>query len=63
MFPDQMSQNVVSEQGKHCYLELLKYDPVHDKTYKKTGVTSKDSCQPVHPLSTCIARVPIYPSG
>ena len=30
------------------------------KAYSKTCVTSKDSCQPVHPL--CMAKVLVYPS-
>ena len=33
-------------------------EPVHDKTYNKTHVTSKDSDQPVHPHS--IARILVY---
>ena len=32
----------------------------HKKTYKKTGVTSKSSDQPVHPSS--IARIRVYPT-
>ena len=36
------------------------FDPAHDKTYKKTCVTSKDSVQPVHAPS--MSRVLIYPS-
>ena len=40
------------------YFSMKTYEPVHDKTYK-TSVTSKDSDQPVHPLS--MARVLIYP--
>ena len=35
-------------------------EQVHDKTYNKTCVTSKDSDQPVHPPS--MARVLVYPS-
>ena len=35
-------------------------EPAHDKTYNKTCATSKDSDQPVHPLSK--ARVLMHPS-
>ena len=35
-------------------------EPARDKTYKKTCITSKDSDQPVHPLS--MATVLVYPS-
>ena len=34
------------------------YEPVHNKTYNKTGSTSKDSDQSVHPHS--MARVFVY---
>ena len=40
-----------------CLDSSLTFEPAHDKTYNKT---SKDSDQPVHPLST--ARVFMYPS-
>ena len=36
-------------------------EPVHDKTYNKTSVTSKDLDQSVHPRS--MARVLIHPSS
>ena len=36
------------------------FEPVHNKTYNKTCVTSKDSDQPVHVPS--MARVLVYPS-
>ena len=38
----------------------LQNEPVHDKTYNKTCVTSKDSYQPVHPPSMAMVR--LYPS-
>ena len=38
----------------------LSIEPVHNKTYNKTCVTSKDSDQPVHLPS--IAVVLVYPS-
>ena len=34
--------------------------PVHDKTYNKMCLTSKDSAQPVHPPS--MAKILLYPS-
>ena len=37
----------------------LQYEPVHNKTYNKTCVNSKDSDQPVHPPS--IEKVVVYP--
>ena len=38
----------------------MKVEPVHDKTYNTTCVSSKDSDQSVHPPS--MARVFVYPS-
>ena len=36
------------------------FEPVHDETYNKNCVTSKDLDQPVHPPS--MARILVYPS-
>ena len=44
---------------KNIPTKILSFEPVHDKTYNNTCVTSKDLDQPVHPPS--IARVFIYP--
>ena len=38
----------------------FKNEPVHDKTYNKTCVTSKDSAQPVHPSN--MPRFLVQPS-
>ena len=38
----------------------MENEPLHDKTYNKTCISSKDSDQPVH--SPSMARVLIYPS-
>ena len=46
--------------------QLLKFHntmaciPAHDKTYKKTCLTSKNSNQPVNP--PCMAKVHVYPT-
>ena len=40
------------------YRDKIPYETVHDKTYNKTCVTSKDLDQPVHPPSK--ARVLVY---
>ena len=42
------------------FLYIFIFEPAHDKTYNKTGVTSKDSDLSVHPLS--MASVLVYPS-
>ena len=39
---------------------IIIYEPAHDKTFKKTCVTNKDSDQPVNPPS--MAKVLLYPS-
>ena len=41
-------------------IKLNWFGPVHDKTYNKTYVTSKDSYQPVHPSN--MPKVLVYPS-
>ena len=48
--------NVLKKVSKKCST----FEPVHDKTYNKTCVTSKHSAQHVHSSST--ARVLVYPS-
>ena len=45
---------------KPCLIPIFINEPAHDKTCNKTCVTSKDSDQPVHPLS--MARILVYPS-
>ena len=40
------------------FFKKMVFEPVHDKTYNKTCVISKDSDQPVHPPS--MARVLFY---
>ena len=41
------------------FINQLIFEPVHDKTYNKTCVTSKDSDQPLHQHR--MARVLVYP--
>ena len=57
----ELVQRVVTvKQAVYVGLHLLhlQYEPVHDKTYNKTCVTSKDSNQPVHLPS--MARILLY---
>ena len=48
------------ESNDHVYITSITIEPVDDKTYNKTYVTSKDSDQTVHLPS--MARVLVYPS-
>ena len=41
--------------NRKSFIKILTFEPVYDKTYNKTCVTSKDSGQPAHPPS--MARV------
>ena len=50
----------MQERGLYAIIMQLQYESAHDKTYNKTGVTNRDSDQPVHLSST--ARAPVYPS-
>ena len=34
------------------------FEPAHDKTYRTSCVTRKDSDQPIHPL--CMVRILVY---
>ena len=41
--------------NRKSFIKIITFEPVYDKTYNKTCVTSKDSGQPAHPPS--MARV------
>ena len=54
-------QNTTKEATKKRQQLRSTNEPAHDKTYRKTFVTRKDSEQPVHPSS--MAKVYVYPSS